>query len=134
MSGFRLDAGAARELEERVRAFGDGAEDVVNGVIHEEAGPLIYGRINPLIHPSGRRFKGHTASAKAAKWPVYRTNENLAVTVSTTAKFRYLYFPDDGGNTKRHAGDQHFMFRGAQAAAPSVMKRCVAALTREWEQ
>lgn len=56
------------------------------------------------------------------------------MTVSTTAKFRYLYFPDDGGNTKRHAGDQHFMFRGAQAAAPSVMERCVAALTREWEQ
>lgn len=134
MSGFRLDTVAARELEERVRAFGDGAEDVVNGVIHDEAGPLIYGRINPLIHPSGRRFKGHTASAKTAKWPVYRTSENLAVTVSTTAKFRYLYFPDDGGNTKRHAGDQHFMFRGAQAAAPSVMERCVAALTREWEQ
>lgn len=134
MSGFRLDAAAARELEERVRAFGDGAEDVVNGVLHDEAGPLIYGRINPLIHPSGRRFKGHTAPARTSKWPVYRTNENLAVTVATTSRFRYLYFPNDGGNTKRHAGEQHFMFRGAQAAAPAVMERCVAALTREWEQ
>lgn len=134
MSGFRLDAGAARELEDRVRAFGDGAEDVVNGVIHEEAGPLIYGRINSLIHPSGRRFKGHTASALKSKWPVYRTNENLAVTVTTTAKFRYLYFPDDGEKTRNHAGGQHFMLRGAQAAAPTIMERCVAALTREWEQ
>ena len=134
MSGFRLDAGAARELEERVRAFGEGAEDVVNGVIHEGAGPLIYGRINSLIHPSGRRFKGHTASASKSKWPVYRTNENLAVTVTTTAKFRYLYFPDDGEKTRNHAGGQHFMLRGAQAAAPTIMERCVAALTREWEQ
>lgn len=134
MSGFALDGGAAKELEARVRAFGDGAEDVVNGILHSEAGPLIYERINPLIHPSGRRFKGHTASAKSSKWPVYRTGENLAVTVAASAKFRYLYFPDDGGNTKRHAGNQHFMFRGARDAAPAVMERCVAALTREWEQ
>lgn len=134
MSGFALDVDSVRDLEVRVRAYGDGAEDVVNGVIHKEAGPLIYGRINPLIHPSGRRFKGHTASARASKWPVYRTNENLAVTVTTTSKFRYLYFPDDGGKTRNHAGGQHFMLRGAQAAAPSVMERCVAALTREWEQ
>ncbi len=134
MSGFALDVDSVRDLEVRVRAYGDGAEDVVNGVIHEEAGPLIYERINPLIHPSGRRFKGHTASASKSKWPVYRTNENLAVTVTTTAKFRYLYFPDDGEKTRNHAGGQHFMLRGAQAAAPTIMERCVAALTREWEQ
>ncbi|KAB1647991.1 hypothetical protein F8D48_06780 [Adlercreutzia muris] len=134
MSGLMLDADAVKALEVRVRSFGDGAEDVVNGVLHGEAGPMIYGRINPLIHPSGRRFKGHPASARSSKWPVYRTGENLAVTVATSARFRYLYFPNDGGNTKNHAGNQHFMFRGAQAAAPSVMERCITALTREWEQ
>ncbi|MCR2034150.1 hypothetical protein [Adlercreutzia mucosicola] len=126
-----LDADSAKELEERVRAFGQGAEDVVNGVLHAEAGPLIYERINPLIHPSGRRFKGHPASAKSSKWPVYRTNENLAVTVGTARRFSYLYFPNDGVNTKRHAGEQHFMFRGARDASRSVMERCIAALTRE---
>lgn len=136
MSGrtLSLDAEQIGDLQVRVAAYGDGAEDAVNDVLHREAGPIIYEEINPLIHPSGRTFRGHTSSATRARWPRYVTDENLAVTVGTTSKWRYLYFPDDGGNTKRHAGGQHFFLRGATAAVPEVLKRCLAALTQEWEQ
>lgn len=134
MSGFELNAKAFQALADRVRAYGDDAEGVVNEVLHEQGGPMIYERINPLIHPSGRTFKGHTRSARKTKWPLYKTDENLAVTVTTRAAQRYLYFPNDGSNTRRHAGGQHFFLRGANAAAPEILDRCMAALTREWEQ
>ena len=109
------------------------AEEAINSVLHGEAGPVIYRSINPLIHPSGRTFKGHSVSATAAHWPEYRTGENLAVTVAANGTYRYLYFPDDGSNTKRHAGDQQFFRRGAEAVIPQLVERCVEAITSAWD-
>jgi len=109
------------------------AEEAINSVLHGEAGPVIYRSINPLIHASGRTFKGHSVSATAAHWPEYRTGENLAVTVAANGAYRYLYFPDDGSNTKRHAGNQQFFRRGAEAVIPQLVERCVEAITSAWD-
>lgn len=133
MSGnLSMSASEMTALFDAVKSYGDGAEQVINSVLHTEAGPMIYQRINPLIHPSGRTFRGHTASARQSDWPRYDIAENLAITVGTKARYRYLYFPDDGSNTERHAGNQQFFYRGGLLAAPDVMERCVAALTKEW--
>lgn len=127
-----IDSSALEELERHIASYGDSADDAITKALHE-SGPDIYERINPLIHPSGRRFKGHGASATVSAWPQYVTDAHLAVTVKAKSKYRYLYFPDDGLNTDHHAGNQRFFERGAKAAAPRVIERCVAALTREWE-
>ena len=129
-----LDASDFDRVMAAAKAFPGDAEQAINNVMHNEAGPLVYKRINPLIHPSGRTFKGHSASATASAWPMYDTGENLAVTVKARSRYGYLYFPDDGSNTKRHAGQQHFFRRGAEAATTEIVDRCLTALTREWSE
>ena len=129
-----MDYSEIAELSEAAARFGDGAEDAVSDVLHSEAGAAIYERINPLIHQSGRRFKGHTASAARADWPRYDTDEALAVTVGAKARWRYLYFPDDGSATARHAGNQRFFERGAEQAAPEIARRCVDRLLGKWNE
>lgn len=128
MSGtFDLEADQFDGLVTSMRKFGEGAADIVSDVIHS-SGDDIKREIDPLIHSSGRTFKGHTTSAKGANWQRYDTGESLAITVATTASRRYLYFPDDGSNTERHYGDQQFMRRGAEAAAPAILDKSEDAL------
>lgn len=133
MSGnVTLDASEFDRVMKAAQAFPGDAEQAINEVLHEQAGGIIYQRINPLIHPSGRTFRGHGASARSSDWPRYDTEDNLAVSVGTKSRWRYLYFPDDGSNTKNHAGNQAFFFRGAQLATPEVIERCVERMTEDW--
>ena len=127
-----IDSSALDKLEKHISAFGAHADDAITEALHE-SGPDIYERINQLIHPSGRRFKGHGASATVSAWPQYVTDAHLAVTVKAKSRYRYLYFPDDGSNTDHHAGNQRFFERGARAAAPKVIQRCVEAMTKGLE-
>lgn len=129
---FGMDAAPLMAMQEAIRAFPGDAESAINSVMHGEAGPMIYRRINPLINPSGRTFKGHRASARASDWPSYDVSENLAVTVRAQGSFGYLYFPDDGSTTRRHAGGQEFFRRGGEQAAREVVDACLGAISREW--
>lgn len=129
---FYIDDAELERMQAGIAAFGDGADDAITEVIHR-SGPDIYERINPLIHPSGRRFKGHSSSATASAWPRYIREQHLAVTVTTKSRYRYLYFPDDGANTRRHAGHQRFFARGAEAAAPGIIEKAMARLMNDWK-
>lgn len=116
-----------------VQAFHDtGAnlESIVNDVLHREAGPKIKNNIMPLLPRSGREWAGKKAAAKSVD-PFVEKKENLAVTVTTKTNYHYLYFPDDGSNTIRHVGNQHFMYRGAQEAAPEIINLCTAKIINE---
>lgn len=128
MSGDVID-----ELAESIAKYEGSSTRAINKVFHEDAGPIIYGEINPLINPSGRTFKGHSSSATVSAWPLYDTSKDLAVTVKTKPKWGYLYFPDDGSNTRKHAGNQRFFERGGEKAVPKVVERCLKVLTEEWK-
>lgn len=130
---FTLELSALEEAAERLQEAGGSVEDAVNEVLHGPAGQLIADKISPLIHPSGRTFKGHTASASVSVWPRFQTAGNLVVEVGTKSRFNYLYFPDDGSNTKRHAGNQRFMERGAKAASEEITSLCIEAILERLE-
>lgn len=130
---FFIDAQQLDRISASIATFGEGADDAITDGLRE-SGPDIYERINSLIHPSGRRFKGHSASAAASAWPRYIQAQHLAITVAAKPKFGYLYFPDDGGNTRRHAGHQRFFERGAELARPRVVERCLARLENKWKE
>ncbi len=134
MSGvFSLEGEEFEQLAAAMAEYGEGAADIVSDVVHE-SGDLIYEQIDPLINPSGRTFKGHSSGARGSHWQRYDTGEPLAITVAANSSRRYLYFPDDGSNTKRHAGNQQFMLRGAEAAAPAILEKGIDALLEGFER
>ena len=130
---FGFDEGSFSRLQDRIAECGSSAESVINNVLHEEGGEMLYERINPLIHPSGRTFKGHRASAASSDWKRIDSSKNLSVTITTKSRFNYLYFPNDGSNTVRHFGNQRFFERGGEDASDGIAARCLAALTKEME-
>ena len=120
-------------LEKAIRNFPGNTEETINAVLHNEGGLLIQEAIQPLIPQSGKSWKGKRAPARTGN-SLRSTNENLAVWVRSTKSYQYLYFPDDGTNTRRHVGDQQFFFRGAESVKGEVIDRCVGRLIQTFEK
>lgn len=132
MTRFEIDAKELDRLHEWAARLGEGSEDAINRVFHgSEAGDIAKQAIDAGISPSGRRFKGHSGSAQGAAWANFKREENLALTVTTKSKYGYLYFPDDGTNTRRHVGNQRFFERGGKVASPRIIDMCVKEIIKE---
>ena len=121
------DEGVAR-FAEALENYDGYAGQVINDVLWNEAGQLIAEGIIPLLPRSGRTWRGKKAAA-ASTMPFTQKNETLAVTVKTKNAYHYLYFPDDGSNTRNHVGNQQFMLRGAEDQQDEIIERCFARLT-----
>lgn len=129
----RLDATEFDRLQEAIKQFQGNAEQTINDVLHNEGGLLIQDSIRRLIPESGKNWKGKAAPAKSGK-SLRALNTNLAVAVTTTNKYHYLYFPDDGSNTRRHVGNQHFFYEGAEAVSDDIIERCIEKLINKFEE
>lgn len=127
---YRVDAEGLENISEAMEKYGAGAGQIVDGVLQGEGAMLIKGEIAKLLPRSGRKWKKKGAPAAVAM-PAAFTQQNspLAVTISARGKYGYLYYPDDGSNTRRHAGNQQFMRRGAEAATERIIDLCVGKLT-----
>lgn len=126
-----LDSESFDDLAERMKRYGDEAEAKVNEVLHGFGGERVKSGIQKLLPESGRTWKGKKTAAKRAN-PFETLTGSLSVTIASKSGYGYLYFPDDGTNTKRHAGEQQFMKRGAEDATSDILERCVAALTEDF--
>lgn len=134
MSGgslITLDVNEIDRLVASIKEYGDGAEDKVNSVLHGYGAKKIGEEAQKLIHPSGRNWRGKKKSATVAD-PFMGQPGNLSITVKSKSAYNYLYFPDDGSNTRKHAGGKHFMRKGAEAATPAIIERCLAKLTENF--
>lgn len=103
---------------------------VINDVLHDNdtAEGVIYA-IKSLMPNSRRDWKGKPENAIFSDCFISDTSELLTLTIKTKKPYNYLYFPDDGSNTKNHQGNQHFMKRGADASVSSIAQLCAAQLT-----
>lgn len=128
MSVFTMKADDFDRLTARIKEYGDGAEDVINEEFQGYGIPKVKESIQAIIHPSGRKWKGKKASATRGA-PFQHKAVNLGFIVQAKSAYNYLYFPNDGSNTRKHAGNQQFMIRGAEEAAPSIIERVTAKLT-----
>lgn len=126
-TSFTLDAKDYDRLVAAIQDYGDGAEDKINEVLHEFGAKRIGDAAKTRIRPSGRTWKGKKKGARFAE-PFTKETGNLSVTVKTKSAYNYLYFPDDGSTTRKHAGQQHFMRKGAKEATESIILMCLAAL------
>lgn len=123
-------------LQRAIQLYSGDAERTVNDVLHNEGGELIKEEIMRLLPESGRTWKGKRRAAKQAQ-PFSQKNENLAVIVRTVSAYHYLYFPDDGSNTKNHIGykgrPREFMYKGAENQTSEIIDRCINRLIQRWE-
>ena len=131
-STFQVDLSDFTELEERLAEYQGNSEKVINNVLLGQGAEEIMKSINILIPVSSRKLtKSHKKHAKNISKNLIRKEvqgQPLAVVVKSNSSTRYLYFPDDGKKKKKHAGQQHFMFRGAENAREKVMRLCLEGL------
>ena len=127
MARFEMDRKELDRLFNTIKNFPGNAEKAINNVLYEEAPDIITEEIKLLLPVSGANWKGKKAPAKTAKSIKERTEErrNLSIVVGTVSAYHYLYFPDDGTNTRRHVGEQKFFERGGKASTTEVVDRCI---------
>ena len=125
---FGMDARDVGELAKLIDQYGDAARDVINEELHGDGASAIKKNISPLI-PVSDRNKQHAASAMPGAFK--QSNGNLFVEIIAGGKYHYLYFPDDGSNTIHHAGNQHFMQKGAEESTDEIVERITEKLVEK---
>lgn len=131
MARFEMDAKEVERLFNTVKNFPGNAEKSINEVFHNDAPPIVSEEIKRLMPVSGKTWKGKAPAAKGAKSLTDET-ANLSFTVKTTGKYHYLYFPDDGTNTRRHVGNQQFFNRGGDNKTPEIVDRCINRIVKDF--
>lgn len=127
---FTLNFADVDRLQDALLAYqGDNAEEVINDVLHNDGAALATEAIYRLMPMSGKKKGQHAKKSKSLK----SENGNLSVTIVASGKWHYLYFPDDGTNTRRHVGDQQFFRRGAESVQDEIINRCINRLTTNFE-
>lgn len=121
------------QLYQQMENFQGNTEKVINKVLHEEASPLISDAVKRLMPRSGARWKGKKAAAADAN-SLMDKKENLAITVKSRKAYQYLYFPDDGTNTRRHVGNKQFFKRGGESQRNEIVNRCINRLVNDFEE
>lgn len=133
MADFSIDVRDFDKLQKAMQDFQGNTEATINEVLHNEASPLIQEEIKRLMPVSGKTWKGKKPAAKMAK-SLTDYKGNLSITVASAKNYAYLYFPDDGTNTRRHVGNQQFFRRGGEAAQDEIVDRCIRRLVNEFEK
>lgn len=121
------------EIDRLLKAMQDyqgDTEETINDVFHNYAGDRAQEDIYRLMPVSKKKKGKHAKHSKSLS----NENGNLSVTVTAKGKWHYLYFPDDGTNTRRHVGNQRFFERGGEAAQDDIVERCITRLTNEFEK
>ena len=131
---FRLNFGDAERLQEAMKNYEGNTEEAINEVLHsEEVSELVSNKIKRLMPVSGKHWRGKKPAAKTGK-SLESLQGNLSLTVKNKKAYGYLYFPNDGTNTKRHRGQQFFFERGGETAQGEIVERCINKLITTFEE
>ena len=132
MAVFKLDQEDFERLEKAMKDFQGDTEKTINEVLHNEAGQFIHDEIKRLMPVSGKKWKGKKAPAKTSN-SLEIVGGNLSVTVRAKKAYQYLYFPDDGSNTRRHVGNQQFFLNGGENKKEEILNLCINRLVNSLE-
>ncbi len=132
MSKLSLNISEVDNLQRAMQEYQGDTEQMINDVLHKEAGQLIHNAIKLLIPRSEKEWKGKNPPARTSN-SLQKVNENLAVIVKSRKDYNYLYFPDDGTNTRRHVGNQQFFQRGGEEKTDEIIDRCIKKLVNSFE-
>lgn len=127
---LRLDYSEIDRLQQALLGYQGDTEATINDVLHNYAGNRAQTDIYRLMPKSDKRTGKHAKDSQSLS----NITGNLSVTVTAKGKWHYLYFPDDGTNTRRHVGNQRFFERGGEAAQDDIIERCLMQLTNNFEK
>lgn len=128
-----MDVSQIDKLQKAMKQYSGNTEKVINDVLHNEVSEMVQESIRNLIPVSNvKPWSGKLPHAKNSK-SLTDQKGNLSLTVKTTKRYQYLYFPDDGTSTKNHAGNQQFFKKGGEAKQDEIIDRCVLRLTESFE-
>lgn len=130
---YSIDVSQIDALQKAMKEYQGNTEETINDVLHNYAGDLMQESIKKYMPVSGADWRGKKKAAKHSK-SLKNVNTNLAVTVTTTKNYHYLYFPDDGTNTKRHIGNQQFFRKGGEAVQDDIINRCIISLAENFDK
>lgn len=130
MSRLSLNAEEFDKVLRAIEQFPGNAEKVINETLHGKGAELIQERIRKYMPVSDKKRGTHAVDADS----MTSVGFNLSVTVKSAKKFNYLYFPDDGTNTRRHVGNQQFFLRGAEDASGEIVDIVTGKLTQTFEE
>lgn len=126
-----VDCSDLLSTEEMLDRYGAGYGRVVDEILHGEGARKIKRSIPEFVRPSGRTWRGKAPSMAGDPGmgeKLAQDDDPMQVTVAARGRYGYLYFPDDGTDTRRHAGNQQFMLRGAERVAPEIAEDLESAL------
>ncbi len=130
-----LDARQYDAITEAMQRYGEGCGQIIDNVLHTQGGRILEAEIMRLLPESGRKWRGKATAAKHAQ-PFTQENGELSVTIKTVSKYHYLYFPDDGSNTRRHRGykgvPRDFMKKSVDNKGDMIIDMCISELTKKW--
>lgn len=119
-------------LIETIQKFQEDAEVKITEYLHGKGYEKFEKAIHNAMPASGRKWKGKIAPAKTSKSIQDKNkDENLAVTLRSTTRYGYLYFPDDGSNTRSHIGGQDFFKRGVENETTDAINEMIDLLMKE---
>lgn len=125
-----LDYTQIEQLQKAMQQYQGNTENAINDVLHNYAGDRAQKEIYMLMPRSHKKKGKHAKDAKSLS----NITGNLSVTITAKGKWHYLYFPDDGTNTRRHVGNQRFFERGGKRAEDDIVNRCIAQLVNDFEK
>lgn len=131
---FDINFLAVEEVEKALTEYSGNIEDAINEVFHsEEVNSLAQKAIKALMPQSHKNWRGKKPAAKTSN-SLRKLDGNLSVTIRTQKPYQYLYFADDGTNTRRHIGNQQFFARGGENVKGDIIERCKDKLVNNFEK
>ena len=119
-----MDDGDFAKIQDKIREFSDGAEQVINEYLINQASDIFMDSITNLIPVSDRQKKHAKQNAPL----VGEQKENLVLYIHTRKPWHYLYFPDEGEGTSLGQKAHDFMGEGVEAKYDEVVNGMLDAL------
>lgn len=128
MTVYEVEYSEIERLYEKIIRYPADAEKKLTRYLHAAGYERLSKSIQNAI-PVSDRQKNHARDANALMDK--EKSSNLSVTIGTKSKYHYLYFPDDGSTTLRHAGNKQFFARGVENEETNVINEMLELLQFE---
>lgn len=124
-SYFELSDEDIKRLQDGIKAFGDGAERILNDYLEHEANEIFREEITKLI-PVSNRDKKHAKDSNPLKGEL---TDNLELYIHTKTKYNYLFFPQEAYGVHFEGKEPNdFMSDGVEAKIDNVINGMLDAL------